>query len=169
MPHTHASKPPGNMGDMVIAMAPSAGDSETSVNRRISVVIAECRASYRICLSQLLNATPDLHVVAALADGMVVVREALRLRPHVVIAAARARGMSGVEVARCLRALAPGTATMLLLERADEREARIARDAGAVPLVLPDVDVLDIVGMVRALGQGRAVADTVAAEVDAPR
>jgi hypothetical protein len=46
---------------------------------------------------------------------------------------------------------------------------RIARDAGALPLVLPDVDVLDIVGMVRTLGQGRVVADTIAAEVDTPR
>jgi hypothetical protein len=44
---------------------------------------------------------------------------------------------------------------------------RIARDAGAVPLVLPDVDVLDIVGMVRALGQGRMLADTITAEVGA--
>jgi two-component system response regulator DesR len=161
----HPSKPPGNMGDA----APSAGESETTANGRISVLIAERRASYRICLSQLLKATPDLRVAAALADGMVVVREALRLRPHVVIAAARPRGMSGVEIARCLRALAPGTATILLLERADEREVRIARDAGAVPLVLPDVDVLDIVGMVRALGQGRAVAETITAEIDAPR
>jgi DNA-binding NarL/FixJ family response regulator len=159
---SHTSKLPGDM-------APSAGDSEMSAHRRISVVIAERRASYRICLSQLLKATPDLHVAAALADGTVAVREALRLRPHVVIAATRLRSMSGVEVARCLRALAPGTATLLLLERADEREVRIARDAGAVPLVLPTVDVLDIVGMVRALGQGRAMADAITAEVGAPR
>lgn len=157
---SHTSEPPGEM-------APPAGD--TAASGRISVLIADRRASYRICLSQLVKATPDLHVAAALADGAVVLREALRRRPHVVIAAARLRGMSGVEVARCLRALAPGTAIILLLEEADEREVRIARDAGAVPLVLPDVDVLDIVGMVRALGQGRAVADTIAAEVDAPR
>lgn len=163
MPHT--SEPPGNMGDM----PPSTGDGYggTSAHRRISVVIADRRASYRICLSQLVTATPDLRVAAALADGTVAVREALRLRPHVVIAATRLRGMSGVEVARCLRALAPGTATLLLLERADEREVRIARDAGAVPLVLPDVDVLDIVGMVRALGQGRMLADAITAEVGA--
>lgn len=158
----HTAKPPGGM-------APSTGDSETATHGRITVLIAERRASYRICLSQLVNATPDLHVAAALADGAMVVREALRLRPHVVITAARPRGMSGVEVARCLRALAPGTATLLLLERADEREMRIARDAGAVPLVLADVDVLDIAGMVRALGQGRAVAETITAEIDAPR
>lgn len=68
----------------------------------ISLLIADDQRGIRQAFRMVLEAQPDMSVVAEAADGTTALREARRLRPDVVLADIRMPGLDGLELTRAL-------------------------------------------------------------------
>ncbi|MFJ8627809.1 response regulator [Kitasatospora sp. NPDC093550] len=68
----------------------------------VRILIADDQAEVRSAFRMILDAQPDLAVVAEVADGAAAVAEARRLRPDVVLADIRMPKLDGLEVTRQL-------------------------------------------------------------------
>ncbi|MFI8460052.1 response regulator [Kitasatospora sp. NPDC085464] len=68
----------------------------------VRILIADDQADVRSAFRMILDAQPDMTVVAEAADGAAAVAEARRLRPDVVLADIRMPKLDGLEVTRQL-------------------------------------------------------------------
>lgn len=68
----------------------------------IRLLIADDQRGIRQAFRMVLDAQPDMSVVAEAADGTTALREARRLRPDVVLADIRMPGLDGLELTRAL-------------------------------------------------------------------
>ncbi len=115
----------------------------------IGVVIVEDNEVFREALEILFELTPDLQVVAAVADGEAAVAACRGLRPAVVIVDYRLPGADGVATTRAIREASPGSAVVVLTAAADEPELAALRAAGAAACLMKDRAMDDIVAAIR--------------------
>jgi DNA-binding NarL/FixJ family response regulator len=124
----------------------------------ISCLIADDQALVREGFSALLDAQDGIRVCGQAADGAEAVREALRLRPDVVLMDVRMPVMSGLAATREL--LRPGTSQsrVLVLTTFDLDEyVYEALRAGASGFLLKDAPVAELVHAVRVVAAGEAL------------
>jgi DNA-binding NarL/FixJ family response regulator len=124
----------------------------------IEVVLVEDNDIFREALELMLDVTPDVRVVAAVADGESALEACGRLRPDVVLLDYRLPGLDGVETTTALRAALPETAVVVLTAAAEHEEIQALYDAGAVACLTKDRGVDEIVGAIReAAGRGAPI------------
>jgi DNA-binding NarL/FixJ family response regulator len=131
---------------------------------RLRVLIADDQALVRAGFRMILEAQPDIEVVAEAADGDAAVRLSRRHRPDVVLMDIRMPGLDGLEATR--RLLDPGgtpTAPALpprivILTTFDLDEyVYAALQSGASGFLLKDVSPEHLVGAVRTVAVGDAL------------
>jgi DNA-binding NarL/FixJ family response regulator len=125
----------------------------------ITVLLADDQAMVRSGLRALLNAEPDLQVVAEAANGAEALELARRLLPEVVVMDIRMPVLDGVEAMRRLAA-DPDLASVrvLVLTTYDDDELVYqALRAGAGGYLLKDSDPEDLVRGIRVLAGGEAL------------
>ena len=123
--------------------------------RKIRVLLADDHAILRAGLRMLLDAQPDMAVVAEAADGEEAVRRATRTRPDVAIVDLTMPGLSGVETQERLRREVPATRLLVLTMHDDPGYARLALGAGAAGHVVKDAEGADLLAAIRAVHRGR--------------
>jgi DNA-binding NarL/FixJ family response regulator len=117
----------------------------------IRVLVADDQAAVRAGLVLILNAAPDVQVVAEAADGESAVELARRLRPDVVLMDIRMPRLDGVSATRELT----GVADVLVLTTFDLDEYVLgALRAGAAGFLLKDIDADELVHVVRIVAAG---------------
>jgi DNA-binding NarL/FixJ family response regulator len=122
---------------------------------RIRIVIADDHPIFRHGLRQVLDADPDMQVLAEAADGPGALEEIRRSSPDVAVLDVEMPRMSGFEVARDLRKDRAPTRLVFLTMHADPAMLDRAFAAGASGYVLKDGALSQIVGAVRAAAAGR--------------
>jgi DNA-binding NarL/FixJ family response regulator len=124
----------------------------------IRVVIADDQALVRDGFGMILDAQPDIDVVAEAADGREAVERARELRPDVVLMDIRMPGLDGIEATRRLM-VEPGSAPrVLMLTTFDQNEyVYEAMKAGASGFLLKDVRREELVNAVRVVAAGDAL------------
>ncbi|MET2718225.1 response regulator transcription factor [Streptomyces harbinensis] len=128
----------------------------TAVPGPITVVIADDERTVRESLALILEAQPDLEVVATAADGETALRACTELRPDVALLDVRMPGRDGLWVLAALagRGLVgpgPGAVQVLMLTTFDH--ARYQADAvahGARGVLLKSLPWEELVAQVRA-------------------
>jgi DNA-binding NarL/FixJ family response regulator len=127
----------------------------------IRVVVADDQALVRAGLETLVNAEPDLEVVATAADGIEAVEAARRTRPDVVCMDIRMPGQDGIAATRQL--CGPGVADpvpVLVLTTFDIDDYLFgALEAGASGFLLKDAEPATIVAAVRSVAAGNGTID----------
>lgn len=122
----------------------------------IRVLVADDQALVRTGLVTLLEAEPDVEVVAAVADGQQAVEAARRLRPDVACLDIRMPGTDGIAATRAL--CGPDVTEpvpVLVLTTFDVDEYLFgALEAGASGFLLKDAEPDDIVAAVRSVAAG---------------
>jgi DNA-binding NarL/FixJ family response regulator len=123
----------------------------------ITVLLADDHALVREGTRRLLEAEPDIRVVAEAGDGIEAVAQAERWHPDVAIMDIAMPGMRGIEATRRIKARVPKVAILALTAYDDEQYVLALLDAGAAGFLLKDVRGEELVAAVRAVQRGESV------------
>jgi DNA-binding NarL/FixJ family response regulator len=125
----------------------------------ISVLLADDQALVRAGFRALLNAEPDIRVVAEAADGLEAVKQAQQTHPDVVLMDIRMPGVDGLEATRRIAAdpaLAETRVVILTTFELDEYVFEALR-TGASGFLVKDTEPVELLRGVRAVAAGDAL------------
>jgi DNA-binding NarL/FixJ family response regulator len=127
----------------------------------LRILIADDQALVRAGFRMILEAQPDLEVVAEAADGESAIRLAERMRPDVILMDVRMPGLDGLAATRRLAAASDGASApsrIIVLTTFDLDEyVYAALQAGATGFLLKDVTPEQLVAAVRTVSVGDAL------------
>ena len=129
----------------------------------IRVLIADDHEVVRIGLGRLLEATPDMELVAAAADGEQAVALVAEHAPDVVLMDLSMPNVDGTEATRRIAASDAAARVVILTSFSDREGILDALDAGAVGYLLKDADPDELLRGVRAAARGESPLDPKAA------
>src|SRR5262245_49917145 len=122
---------------------------------KIKVLYVEDHAMVREALSHLINAQPDMRVVASTSSGLEALELFGRYRPDVTLMDLQLPGITGVEAIHRLRELDnQARIVVLTMYRGDEDIFR-ALNAGAVTYLLKDMVSDDLIRVIREVHEGK--------------
>jgi DNA-binding NarL/FixJ family response regulator len=127
----------------------------------ISVLLADDHGIVRAGLRALLEAQPDMIVVAEAADGPSAIRETQRLRPNVVVSDLSMPG-GGLEAIRDITALNLPTRVLVLTVHAEERYLLPVLEAGGSGYVKKSSAHTDLLDAIRTVAKGEVFLDPAA-------
>jgi two-component system response regulator DesR len=131
----------------------------------IRVLIAEDQAMVRGALASLLALEEDIEVVAEVDRGDLVVAEAERTEPDVVLLDIEMPGLDGISAAGELASTRPQTRSLILTTFGRPGYMRRALERGASGFLLKDAPAGELAAAIRAVAGGRQVLDaTLAAQ-----
>lgn len=135
--------------------------NERTATNTIEVLLADDHGVVRAGLRALLEAQPDITVVAEAADGPTAVSEALRTKPTVVIADLSMPG-GGLETIREITALNLPTRVLVLTVHAEERYLLPVLEAGGSGYVRKSSAHTDLLDAIRTVARGEVFLDPAA-------
>jgi len=129
------------------------------VGTTIKVVVADDQELVRAGFAMILDAQPDIEVVAEVADGAAAVEASTRLGADIALLDVRMPEMDGLEAARriCGRGKEIGTKVIMLTTFDIDDYVYSALQAGASGFLLKDVRRDDLVHAVRVVHGGEAL------------
>lgn len=134
-------------------------DSPSS--KPIEVLLADDHGIVRAGLRALLEAQPDMVVVAEAADGPSAIRETQRLKPTVVVSDLSMPG-GGLEAIRDITALNLPTRVLVLTVHAEERYLLPVLEAGGSGYVKKSSAHTDLLDAIRTVARGEVFLDPAA-------
>lgn len=120
----------------------------------IRILIADDHKIVRTGLKTLLASEPDFQVVGEADDGKSAVREALALRPDVVIMDLMMPGCDGETASAALKEKLPGTNVLVLTSYSSSDIIARALRAGARGAVLKTTDDAELLSGIRKVAAG---------------
>lgn len=127
----------------------------------ITVLLADDHGIVRAGLRALLEAQPDMIVVAEAPDGPTAIRETQRLRPAVVVSDLSMPG-GGLEAIRDITALNLPTRVLVLTVHAEERYLLPVLEAGGSGYVKKSSAHTDLLDAIRTVARGEVFLDPAA-------
>jgi DNA-binding NarL/FixJ family response regulator len=123
----------------------------------LRVVIADDHPIVRQGLSALLASLPGVSVVAVAATGRQAIREAVTLRPDVLVMDLQMPDIDGLAATREISRAAPEVAVLVLTMFADDDSIFTAMRAGARGYLLKGAEQDEIARAIRAVAAGEAI------------
>jgi two-component system, NarL family, response regulator DevR len=127
--------------------------------RRLRVMLVDDHEVVRSGLKSMLQAQPDITVVAEAGSVTDAVQQAAAVRPDVVVMDVRLTDGSGIEATREIRAQRPETKVLMLTSFADDEALFASIMAGASGYVLKQIRGGDLVRGIRTVGSGQSLLD----------
>ena len=122
---------------------------------KISVLIVDDHAMFRMGLKSLLGTCRDIKVVGDASDGKAAVAQVRKLRPSVVIMDLLMPEMDGVEATRQILAAVPGTNVLILTTFGTADGISHALDAGAKGALLKTAELAELRTAIQTVASGR--------------
>lgn len=123
----------------------------------IRVLIADDHTIVRIGLRTLLGAEKDIEVVGDAKNGEMAVKEALRLRPDVVIMDLMMPKMDGAEATAALHEKLPETKVIILTTFGSSDGIAHAIESGAAGALMKTADDAALISTIRSVAGGKTV------------
>jgi DNA-binding NarL/FixJ family response regulator len=127
--------------------------------RRLRVMLVDDHEVVRSGLKSMLQAQPDISVVAEAGSVSEAVQQAAAVRPDVVVMDVRLTDGSGIEATREIRAQRPETKVLMLTSFADDEALFASIMAGASGYVLKQIRGGELVRGIRVVGSGQSLLD----------
>ena len=123
----------------------------------ITVIVADDHAAYREGLCRLLEDEEGLRVIASTADGEEVLRLAQELAPDVIIMDVAMPRLDGIEAAKRIKGLCPGTAILMVSAYDYESYLLASLEAGASGYLLKEDSFSELARAIHSVHSGKAV------------
>jgi DNA-binding NarL/FixJ family response regulator len=134
----------------------------------LRILLADDHATVRYGLKMLIDAEADMKVVAEAGDGEAAVRQALELKPDVVVMDISMPGMNGLAATRKLKEAQPDATIVTLTRHADDAYLQELLRAGVAGYVLKRSAPTELLQAIRGVaGGGQYVDSTLTARVTA--
>ena len=125
----------------------------------ITVFLADDHETVREGLRLLVNAQPDMTVIAEAGDGATAVQRACISRPQVIVLDLTMPEMNGLSAAKALRESLPGSAIVTLTRHGDRAYAQQLFAAGAQAYVLKQSPSRELLRAIRQAAAGERYVD----------
>ncbi len=132
---------------------------------KIRVLIADDHAILRAGLRMLIDAQPDMGVVAEAQDGIDAIEKVRSLKPDVAILDLTMPRCGGLTAIHQIVKSAPAPQVLLLTMHEDPAYLRTALAAGAAGYVLKKSVDADLLSAIRAVHRGRRYVDSELADI----
>ena len=123
----------------------------------IRVLIADDHTIVRIGLRTLLGAEKDIEVVGEAKNGEMAVKEALRLRPDVVIMDLMMPKMDGAEATAALHEKLPESKVIILTTFGSSDGIAHAIESGAAGALMKTADDAALISTIRSVAGGKTI------------
>src|SRR5688500_20197578 len=124
---------------------------------RIRVLIADDHALFRRGLIMVLEAEPDIEVVAEAQDGTEVIGKAEEFVPDVLLMDVRMPKLNGIEAATAIREPVPSAKIVMLTLSDEEDDLFAALNAGANGCLLQETSIDGGADASRPVGRGQSL------------
>ncbi len=122
--------------------------------KKIRILIADDHAVLQAGLESMLNAQPDMLVVGAANDGFACIRQAVALRPDIILLDINMPHCNGLEALDQLRTQAVASKVLALTMHDDPLYLRQVMRSGAAGFVLKQAAGDELLAAIRAVHQG---------------
>ncbi len=126
---------------------------------RTRLLLVDDHEVVRLGLRTLLEAEPDMEVVAEAGTADEALEKVARYRPDVVVMDVRLPGKSGLEACRLIRQQHPTTQVVILTSYLSEEFVSHALRVGAAGYVLKEVGGTELVNAIRSAREGQVAFD----------
>jgi len=126
---------------------------------KLRILLADDHGVLRDGLTLLINAQPDMQVVASARGGREAVQLAVQLEPQLVILDVSMPDLDGAEAAEQIRGCCPGVRILALTRYADQGYLRRLLDAGASGYVLKRTAGDALIDAIRVVAEGGSYID----------
>jgi DNA-binding NarL/FixJ family response regulator len=132
----------------------------TDKARPLRILLADDHATVRHGLKLLIDGEADMKVVSEADDGAAAVRQALELKPDVVVMDISMPGMNGLAATRALREAQPDACIVTLTRHGDEAYLQELLRAGVSGYVLKRSAPTELLQAIRAVAAGGQYLDS---------
>lgn len=122
----------------------------------LSIIIADDHPIFRNGLRTVIEATPNLSVVAEAEDGRAALESIKSFKPDVAVLDLDMPNMDGLEVMREIRSLDLPTQVIILTMHKADTLFNTALDLGVKGYVLKDSALIEIISAIRAVSTGQS-------------
>ena len=126
---------------------------------RIRVLLADDHQVVRVGLRTIIDAEPDMQVVAEAADGRSTIAAFTQHRPDIVLLDLRMPGLSGAHVITEIRKLNPKAHIIVVTTYDADEDVSRAMQAGARGYLLKDTFTEGLLDAIRSVHAGRRLID----------
>ena len=124
------------------------------MNAKLRILLADDHETVREGLRLILNAQPDMQVVATAADGAEAISQCEKITPDVVIMDVSMPGMNGLAATSRLTEKFPSTKVVTLTRHADSSYLQQLLRAGAAGYVLKQSRPAELLHAIRSVAAG---------------
>ena len=129
-------------------------------SRALRVILADDHVTVRHGLKLLIDSQADMKVVAEAGDGEAAIRQALVLKPDVIVMDISMPGMNGLAATRALRKTQPDARIVTLTRHADDAYLQELLRAGVSGYVLKRSAPAELLQAIRAAAAGGQYLDS---------
>ena len=126
----------------------------TTMAGKLRLLLADDHETVREGLRMILNAQPDMQVVATAGDGREAISQAERMTPDVVIMDISMPGLNGLAATMQLTEKCPGAKVLTLTRHADSSYLQQLLRAGAAGYVLKQSRPAELLHAIRSVATG---------------
>ena len=123
----------------------------------IRILLVDDHKLFRRGLAALLRGEPDFDIVGEAADGAEGIKQAVALKPDVILLDLHMPGISGVDALAGLRELVPDSRVLMLTVSEDGADLLAALRAGAGGYLLKNIDGEFLTASIRRAARGESV------------
>jgi DNA-binding NarL/FixJ family response regulator len=132
-------------------------DGRTNWMRKIKILLIEDNRILRDGIKALINAQPDLKIVAATGGNHDTLQQARSLKPQVVLIDLGLRSANGLHVVTTLTKELPHTKVIGMGLIPSQLDIIEFVEAGAAGFILKDATIEDVLGTIRAVARGTRI------------